>query len=308
MRLLPLFAAIVLLTMSLGTAQAQSGTVDEAEFWRRFQQTDSLLETALAQPRSARQSTLAEADRLWAGVTSVRLLDGTIIDVNVAWVRVSGATEGEIRQVQARVQAILAYESEHLTALADAVALQEQLNRVLRDQEAAQPDAEPAGASSSSGSRSSSSSSGSGGSWFAQMMLIALAVVIVGVVVASVLRTMQMQRVTIDLPPDDDAPVSAQEAVARAESATATQDYRTAIRYLYLSGLLALDERGIIRYDPSLTNQEHLAQLAGQPRLRALFEPVVTIFDRVWYGVQPADAALYEDFRRALEQVERQRP
>lgn len=300
-RFLALFAAIGLLSLSLGTAQAQSGTVDEVEFWQRFQQTDSLLQTALAQTGIARGATLAQVNQLWLGVGSVRLIDGTVIDVNVSWLRVSNKSEDEIVRVRAQVQAILAYESQHLVALADALALQEQLNRVLRDQEAAQPSTGP-----STSSRASSSSAS--GSWLGQTALIGLAIVIVGVVVAYVLRTVQMQKVTLDLSPDEDAPVTAQEAAARAESATTTQDYRTAIRYLYLSGLLALDERGIIRYDASLTNQEHLAQLAGQPRLRALFEPVVTIFDRVWYGVLPADAALYDEFRHALELVEQQRP
>jgi hypothetical protein len=35
-------------------------------------------------------------------------------------------------------------------------------------------------------------------------------------------------------------------------------DYRTAVRYLYLSLLLLLEEHGLLRYDRPLTDREYL--------------------------------------------------
>ncbi len=88
----------------------------------------------------------------------------------------------------------------------------------------------------------------------------------------------------------------------------ASQDYRAAIRYLYLSSLLTLDERGLIRYDRTLTNREHLRQVADNQPLFDLLRPIVNVFDRVWYGFAPVDAALYQDFRQNVERLTQLEP
>jgi hypothetical protein len=106
----------------------------------------------------------------------------------------------------------------------------------------------------------------------------------------------------------DETPTTARAAVELAERSEAAQDFRAAIRYLYLASLLALDEQGIIHYDAALTNREHLDQLREQPRLRQLLEPVVAVFDRVWYGFAPVDDALYQGFRRDVEHLRRLAP
>lgn len=93
------------------------------------------------------------------------------------------------------------------------------------------------------------------------------------------------------------------EAVARAEEASAIQDYRLAMRMLYLACLLKLDEGGALRYDRTQTNREYVRQIAGQPALASALQPVVEVFDDVWYGfrvITPQGYAAFESRVREL--------
>lgn len=78
--------------------------------------------------------------------------------------------------------------------------------------------------------------------------------------------------------------ITATEALDRAQNQARTGDYRTAVRYLYLSSLLWLDEHKLLRYDRSLTNREYLDQVRSNAPLSQQLTPVVSTFERVWYG------------------------
>jgi len=97
-----------------------------------------------------------------------------------------------------------------------------------------------------------------------------------------------------------DVPLNAQSALARAEGLSDQGDYRLAVRYLYLSALLILDERGLLYYDRTRTNREYLRDLAARPQTASLLRAVIDVFDRVWYGFQALDA---ETYQRYAEQV-----
>ncbi len=73
-------------------------------------------------------------------------------------------------------------------------------------------------------------------------------------------------------------------------------DYRHALRYLYLSALLLLDERGVLRYNRAQTNREYLRQVRDRPELANHLKEVVDTFDRVWYGYHPLDEAGYKEY------------
>jgi hypothetical protein len=105
-----------------------------------------------------------------------------------------------------------------------------------------------------------------------------------------------------DLP---DEQLSSVQALQRAQSLASGGDYRQAVRYLYLSTILFLEEAGRLRRDRSLTNREYLRQVADQPDVAALLLAVVTTFDRVWYGFAPLDAAAYEDFVQQVQALHR---
>lgn len=100
---------------------------------------------------------------------------------------------------------------------------------------------------------------------------------------------------------DPEANLTARAALDQASGLARGGDYRTAVRFLYLSALLWLDERNLLRYDRALTNREYLERVRANPALRARLAAVVETFDQVWYGHVPIDA---ETFARYQEQVE----
>ena len=92
-------------------------------------------------------------------------------------------------------------------------------------------------------------------------------------------------------------------ALASAETAEAASDFRGALRFLYLSAILHLQERGVLPYDKSLTNREYLHQAQTNTDLHATLGPAVTVFDEVWYGHKPCDAETLTNYRDLLQKV-----
>ena len=86
------------------------------------------------------------------------------------------------------------------------------------------------------------------------------------------------------------------EAIVRAQEASDLQDFRLALRLLYLASLLKLDEIGALRYDRALTNREYVREVALKPPLATALRPVVETFDDVWYGYRPITRAGYDAF------------
>jgi Domain of unknown function (DUF4129) len=85
-------------------------------------------------------------------------------------------------------------------------------------------------------------------------------------------------------------------AIQRAQEASAGQEYRLALRMLYLAALLKLDEVGALNYDRALTNREYVRQVALKPALAVALSPVVDVFDETWYGFRPVTADGYRAF------------
>lgn len=97
--------------------------------------------------------------------------------------------------------------------------------------------------------------------------------------------------------------LSAGDALSRANGLAQRGDYRAAVRYLYLSSLLWLDERRLLRYDRTLTNREYLTRLGERPDLRERLAPVVETFDRVWYGDAPLDAERFAAYEQQVARL-----
>jgi hypothetical protein len=95
--------------------------------------------------------------------------------------------------------------------------------------------------------------------------------------------------------------LTADSALRQAQRLSDSGDYRTAVRYLYLSALLILEERGLLRYDRSRTNREYLRSVQHQPKLAATLQDVVEVFDRVWYGYQRVDAEAFRHYTTRVE-------
>jgi hypothetical protein len=97
--------------------------------------------------------------------------------------------------------------------------------------------------------------------------------------------------------------VTSKGALQRAQSLSLQGDYRNAVRFLYLSSLLVLDEQGLLRYDRSRTNREVLRSVASRPDLANPLRDVVDVFDRVWYGYEPVDEQTFQSYLKHVEEL-----
>ncbi len=305
-----LLVCLVVALLPPAVLQAQEGVViGEDAYWALLAQTDTLLARAIDEVGEKRAAVAGEIGALWAGVGGVRLADESVTPVDSGWLRFDAhPSTGQLQAASARVEALLAYRARRDGALDDPAMLAA-LERVLADERFryGQDEGGPSptlAAPSGSGSAARSSASGGLAATIGQVVLIAVAVLVVVGVLLSLARNLRV--LPVELSPEDEAeniPPTAQAAADRAEQSTAIQDYRAAVRYLYLSSLLLLDERGAIHFSSALTNREHLAQVADRPRVRDLLHPIVETFDRVWYGLAPVDEAAYRQFRQRVDQL-----
>lgn len=287
--------------------------LDERAFWSLLQQTDGLLQQALGQSGGARGATLAKVRQSWEAVDSVRLTDGTTISVNMTWLAFFADNTDSIQEARDRVRALLDYHTRQPGK--DPKSALAALDRVLKDPRFQYPDYTPTPIPPTltpppPGERPAPPPDLSFLSKLSQVVLFALGALAVITLLVYFARSLRVQRLALRLPAngDSDEPTTSAAALESAATSEETQDYRNAIRYLYLSSLLLLDERGLIHYDRTLTNREHLRQIQHKPQLADALRPVVETFDRVWYGFAPVDDALYQTFRADVEQLHRITP
>jgi hypothetical protein len=97
--------------------------------------------------------------------------------------------------------------------------------------------------------------------------------------------------------------LTADAAFQRAQSLSRGRDYRAAVRYLYLSSLLLLDERGLLRYDRARTNHEVLRTVSEKPELAQPLSEVIDVFDNVWYGYHELDEERFKHYSDRVEEL-----
>lgn len=102
---------------------------------------------------------------------------------------------------------------------------------------------------------------------------------------------------------DEDAVLTSKGAMQRAQTLSGQGDYRNAVRYLYLSSLLILDEHGVLRYDRSRTNREYLRSVSSKPELAKPLGDVIDVFDRVWYGFEAVDDEAYRSYVKHVDEL-----
>ncbi len=137
-------------------------------------------------------------------------------------------------------------------------------------------------------------------------LLLVLAIVVYAVrgVRQSVVRDAKVR----DAVAFEDENINAGEALDRAHTEARSGDYRAAVRYLYLSSLLWLDERKLLRYDRSLNNREYLQRAGGNPALHDRLAPVVGTFERVWYGRRDLEEADFLDYEKQISSLRDMEP
>lgn len=100
-----------------------------------------------------------------------------------------------------------------------------------------------------------------------------------------------------------DEPLTSEAAFAKAQELSRGGDFRSAVRYLYLSALLIMDERGVMRYDRSKTNREYLRSVSNSPELSKPLEEVIEVFDNVWYGYHSLEEETFKHYSDRVEEL-----
>jgi hypothetical protein len=294
------FVATLLLSLWLGWGQrVYADPIGEEEFWSLLAQTEAIL------------SDPADSDRIsalrtqWQAIDSVRL-EGREILLDVRWISegLDTSSEGDIAVLQRQMSALLAYHSRGSYSLSGTGASLDALETVLQDARFQYPEVTPTPAPTHVPSVELEPMEVTGGSSVSQLILLVVGAIILAAVVTYFARTIAIQTTTLQTEADDD-PNTSHDAQQRAENHEAARDYRSAIRYLYLASLLLLDERGLIHYDRTLTNREHLRQVSSNTSLFELLRSIINLFEDVWYGFAPVDEEGYRDYCQAIDHLRR---
>lgn len=107
---------------------------------------------------------------------------------------------------------------------------------------------------------------------------------------------------------EDNEPLTSEAAFDRAQTLSRGGDYRSAVRYLYLSSLLLMDERGVLRYDRSKTNREYLRSVSNSPELAKPLSEVIEVFDNVWYGYHSVEEETFKQYSDHVEELKEKKP
>lgn len=285
--------------MLVGGVLGQPTPISEDDYWQRMAQSETLLERALNE--SDREAALEDLRDLWDGVSAVQV-DDQVMQVNMDWLQNPPSNTDVFEDRLNQVRGLLSYH-ERLSGEANPPS-QETLNQVLQDPRFQYPTPTP------QPFQPESENTGPNLNFniapeVAQLLLAIGGIAIVVVVFMFIARSLRLQRAAVEIHPEEDDPPTSEDASQRAGESEASRDYRSAIRYLYLACLLLLDERGLIRYDRTLTNREHLRIVSDKPQLVELLRPVITTFDDVWYGFMPVDEDMYQQFSQNVERLKR---
>ena len=87
----------------------------------------------------------------------------------------------------------------------------------------------------------------------------------------------------------------------RIGEAVENQNYRLAVRLLYLQTLKSLTDGGLINWQPDKTNRQYAYELTGNAK-RLDFERLTTQFEYVWYGDFPVDEARFGAIRHQFNE------
>lgn len=89
----------------------------------------------------------------------------------------------------------------------------------------------------------------------------------------------------------------------RADEEARNGNYRLALRYLYTSVLRHLDRTGVLEYQSTATDWEHLRLLrsGGHQQLYDQLLPVTKTVEVTWYGNEPASLEDFQNIKQAVQ-------
>jgi hypothetical protein len=302
--LLPVIALVALWFAAPAPLRAQAPTSFD-EYRRAVAQALTLAEQANALQSSERAPVLNRAADLLGGIAQIQTPSGALVPVNnkdlVALLRDPSETDAAVKRLRALRDALA--ESLVEVSPADVAMLAGILSRppFMRSENWYDSILRAISDFIERLFRNTTS-----GVFDARDLIILFAAIVVVAVLVYFLRNLRRSLVAEEsLPPalmEQEARTPA-EAFDNAQRFASAGDYRSAVRQLYLATLLTLDQRGRIKYDPTLTNREYLHQASNDARTTAALQPIVETFDRTWYGFEPISVQEFDAYRRRVEQV-----
>ena len=297
-----------------GKQQADSPVPLET-YWELVAETRSLVDSLESTtPETARTQLNAVADE-WVTITAVSTPNGDIIqlDHTVILNRLQ-ADPPDLASISARLDAILAARDSWPAPAHTADSLNP-LSEILSREEFQWAEAEPSGSNDYLArflewlTRLLPDTLNLGSQTLGNILAVAGAIIL-ALVLFYALRDLFLDFITESEIRErdelEDEQLTAETALKRAQTLSTGGDYRMAVRYLYLSTLLIMEERGLFRYDRAKTNREYLRSLQERPELAAILADVVDVFDRVWYGFQPLNQTDYSRYQTRVEALQRQ--
>jgi hypothetical protein len=273
-----LFLLFLLFARPVG---AQPRPISPDNYWNLVTETEALLRQAAALPEEKRPALLQPLARRWAGVAAVSLPGGGRIAITTGpLVTQLQQTPPDVVALQHRLAALAAMRDRWPAPAYSAGAApqaQAQLEEILAQPEFQWQSEQPSllqrlwqrilravfNLLPETAARVP----------LLNYLLTGLGLAVLGAVILYALyrlrRGFAAESATDGGDAADDAPLTADRALQRAQTLSHGGDYRSAVRYLYLSTLLLLDERGLLRYDRSRTNREVLRSVAHHPDLAA---------------------------------------
>jgi len=103
---------------------------------------------------------------------------------------------------------------------------------------------------------------------------------------------------------DVDEDISGIDFNERVNKAFLDQDYRLAVRWLYLKQLYVLNEKKLISYQPFKTNIDYSHELS-KSSLLSTFKAISRVYDYVWYGKYSITLSEYQSFENEFMQFEK---
>jgi hypothetical protein len=309
----------VLSLLGNGAAWARQGTgpITEVEFWELVQETQAVLRSLAGAEPEAIHSGLEPLLPRWQSIQQVRLETGETVPLNLQyWIVRLQAPEPDLSWITSELDQIMADQDlRQLAAVAeDLSVLQNVLDRPEFQWQPEEPDPLQQWANRLMQAflnfldRLAGSRGVELGSQVMRFALITAGLAAVAAAAALGVRILLRSMVAeTSLSAGDypDADLTAGVALERAELLSQAGDYRSAVRYLYLSTLLLLEDQGLLRYDRSKTNREYLRSISHKPQLAELLREVVDVFDRVWYGFQAIEEQEYARYAERVSELRR---
>jgi len=312
--------------IALASPGGQAGEPIPLEaYWDQVARTRQAVADLAGAPEAVVRAGMEQQARAWEAVTQVEMPDGSLVELDqgelVALLRREPPDPAGVVE---RLDALLYYQTRFPTGVFTLADL-ESLTRVLARPELQPPAISPLARwwnqlwekinawlertfGGSSGGQTEGGSTGVGVSIPAWPFLV----LILAAVLAFALRGLFMGWVNpaalANGLHEEDEILTSEIARQRAGTLSGGGDYRNAIRYLYLSVLLQLDERGLLRYDRSKTNREYLRAVASSPELVGPLRQVVDTFDRAWYGFESIDRSSYQAYLDQVDELRKQKP